>query len=359
MKYINVIPTISNHSAGVGKFVKIFHQALLDNGIIAHIYSQDARDLQVVMEVDVFKFMPQLGRLQFSLELFRAVRQEIKLHEGTIFHIHGLWMWVNIFPFFIKDIKYVYSPHGSISPKTVESWSLLKRFFFYAIQRHVKNSAFFVHATSELEKKWLIDVGVKDSSVKVIPSCDEIPEDYAFSCSPIKSKKKSFIFVGRLAKIKNLEILIDSFISLQHEHCDATLEIIGDNSTPYAKSLILRASGCKNITFLGELPQKEVLLRLRNTSHFVLPSFTENFSYSALEACYSGCSLVISENTPWPELTPTFVAAVFSPDDPKSVRLALKKCLVDDTPTLDKQNLCQFKTIEFVKKLTDFCSNEK
>lgn len=352
MKYINIIPTISNHSDGVGKFVKIFHQALLDNGIIAHIYSQDVRDQQVVVEVDVFKFMPQLGRLQFSLELFRAVRQAIKLDEGTIFHIHGLWMWVNIFPFFIKDIKYVYSPHGSISPKTVESWSLLKRCLFYVIQRRVINRAFFVHATSKLEKKWLIDVGVKDSSIKVIPLCDEIPEDYAFLRSPIKSQKKSFIFVGRLAKIKNLEMLIDSFISIQHDYSDATLEILGDNSTPYAKTLMMRAAGSKNISFLGELPHKEVLLRLRGASHFVLPSFTENFSYSALEACYSGCSLVVSENTPWPELTPTFVAAAFSPDDPKSVRLALKKCLVDNTTTLDTHDLCHFRTIEFVKKIT-------
>jgi glycosyltransferase involved in cell wall biosynthesis len=353
MKYINIVPTISNHSDGVGKFVKIFHQALLEDGIKARIFTQNTNDRYLVNEVDVYSPIPKFGRLQFSLALFNAVRHTIKADKNTIFHIHGLWMWVNIFPFFIKKMKYVYSPHGSISPKTVESWSFLKKCFFRTVQLRVIKKAIFLHATSQLEKNWLIDVGIEESFIKIIPLCDKISVDLLSLNDIEKSKRNSFIFVGRLAKIKNLESLIDAFQSITEEHEDANLEVIGDIRTTYARSLIQRASSSTNINFLGELPHNEVIYRLRRANHLVLPSFTENFSYSALEACYSGCSLVVSENTPWPDLTPTFIAAVFSPEDPQSIERALRKCCNDAARVFDGRNLYQFHTTEFVKSLRE------
>jgi glycosyltransferase involved in cell wall biosynthesis len=358
-RYINIIPTLSNYSDGVGKFVRILHRALLKEGFQADIYTQDINDLKIFDDIKAFESIPQTGRFQFSLGLFNAVRRTVCDDQNTMFHIHGLWMWVNILPLFVKGMNYVYSPHGSISPITIKSWSFFKKVVFATIQRRVMNNAYLVHATSELEKQWLIRAGVRADIISVIPLCDE-----PLSClQGIKDLKKtkdtSFIFVGRLARIKNLENLISAFQSVNEKHKDANLEIIGDFRTPYGQSLVKRATSCKNIFFTGELTQKEVLDRLSCADYFVLPSFSENFSYSALEACYSGCNLVVSSNTPWLELTPSFVSAVFSAEDLRSIETALLKCCTLDTNTRSKGDLLKFTTSEFIQNLQENLSRCK
>jgi len=350
LRYINVVPTISNKSDGVGKFVRVFHQALMNEGISTHIFSQDANDRQFFDNVDAFQSLRLTGRLRLSFKLVNAVKYQTKENPLTIFHLHGIWMWVNLFPFFVRDINYIYSPHGAISPATVSNWSMLKRILFKYCQLRVINASLFVHATSELEKRWLIDFGVSRHLIAVIPLCDEFPIDASIKARVDEVADKNFIFVGRLAEIKNLPNLISAFCKVTKKYADAKLEIIGPIDSEYALRLTSLTENSK-IVFLGELSQRDIRNKLRTANYFILPSFSENFSYSALEACYSGCCLVVSENTPWVELAPSFVAATFSPHNPKSIEHALLECCDNTSRTFDRNDLTKFGTARCVENI--------
>jgi len=70
-----------------------------------------------------------------------------------------------------------------------------------------------------------------------------------------KELKKIALFVGRIAPVKNLELLIKSFSIVEGKISDAWLVIVGRGEKSYESSLksLAQRIGIKNIIFLGEI----------------------------------------------------------------------------------------------------------
>lgn len=101
------------------------------------------------------------------------------------------------------------------------------------------------------------------------------------------------IFVGRLIKDKNVNLLIQAFHILAQESPPLTLTIIGDGPEREAIcSLIRDLSLEKNVRMLGfTKDQDEVVARMKASKVLVLPSSREGFGIAALEAL--GCGLPV------------------------------------------------------------------
>lgn len=349
-KIINIIPTVSEQSDGVGKFVREYFTALKSCEVTTEIFSLDEKDKNFSPNVRVFKKFKKSGKFEVSLGLLKRVRSECRAKEEIFFHIHGLWMWVNFLPLFVPKLRYIYSPHGSISPETKQNWSSLRSFVFKFFQLPVINRAKIVHATSDLEKKWLIDSGVKSTLISVIPLCDDLGNFSFSNRRQCKRNTKRYLFVGRLVKIKNLPSLITAFDSLTKLDNDASLEIIGKCDTSYGRTL-QELTPNSRIKFLGEMSPEDVREKLKCADYLVLPSFSENFSYSALEACLAGCNLVVSSNTPWEDLTPSYVTTTFSPYSTTDILGSLQKCTIRDYRSFCTSDLHKFSRERFVKKI--------
>jgi glycosyltransferase involved in cell wall biosynthesis len=350
IEYINVVPTISVQSDGVGKFVRNLHLAISNSLVESSICSQDLRDKTIFESVTVFPGCALTGRFKFSIKLLMHIRQKMKHNSLAIFHFHGLWMWVNFLPLFIWNINYIYSPHGSISKYTYKNWSFFRRLIFKHIQLIVLNQALFVHATSNIEVQWLIEAGVNKDLIKVIPLCDKQGDPKFLQSSLHKKNRNTFVFVGRVVPIKNLERLLQAFQNISHEYNNANLQVIGGLNDSYSLEIKSKFQ-CRSITFTGQLSPAELEKRMRDADFFVLPSFSENFSYSALEACNAGCKLLISQYTPWNQLAPSFVEASFDPTDVVSITQALSiACRVDEI-VFEPTELKKFSNEAFYKAL--------
>jgi glycosyltransferase involved in cell wall biosynthesis len=103
------------------------------------------------------------------------------------------------------------------------------------------------------------------------------------------------LFVGRLVKVKGVELLLDAMRGLG----GARLVIVGDGPE---RASLERAAGGLNVTFEGLLPHPEVRERFRDAAVLVQPSHAEGMPNTILEAMAHGLPVVATAVAGVPEI---------------------------------------------------------
>ncbi len=106
----------------------------------------------------------------------------------------------------------------------------------------------------------------------------------------------NFLFVGRLVKEKNLNMLIRTFRKLQANFPEAmVLRIVGDG--PEERTLKSSAGeNADNVLFLGKVTDQKKLISFYDMSQvFVLPSFTEAYPKVVEEAISRKCLVLVTD----------------------------------------------------------------
>jgi glycosyltransferase involved in cell wall biosynthesis len=143
-------------------------------------------------------------------------------------------------------------------------------------------------------------------------------------------KGANLLFVGRLAAVKGLPILLDALRDLSG---DWKLTVIGDG--PDRATLEAQAQGL-NVDFLGYRSQSEVAEALSNTDVFVLPSFAEGVPVVLMEAMASAVPVVATRIAGIPELVDHATSGLLvRPGDPQELRAALDHMLADSKARQD------------------------
>ncbi len=93
------------------------------------------------------------------------------------------------------------------------------------------------------------------------------------------------LFVGRLAAIKGVALLLEAFADLRARHPDAGLTLVGDGPERAALEARARDLGLSDaVLFTGYLGQSDVAVQLLKSDIFVLPSFAEGVPVVLMEA---------------------------------------------------------------------------
>lgn len=104
-------------------------------------------------------------------------------------------------------------------------------------------------------------------------------------------KPYMFIYVGRLVRIKNVEMIIEAFSRMTNRN--SRLKIVGGGPLETdLKSLVLRLGQRKRVSFRGTLNQPGVVTELLNSDCFVMTSHYENLSNSTAEAMAVGLPIL-------------------------------------------------------------------
>jgi glycosyltransferase involved in cell wall biosynthesis len=101
-----------------------------------------------------------------------------------------------------------------------------------------------------------------------------------------------FLYVGRVSREKNLEMLADAFKDVLEAGFTAHLVIIGDG--PFKKEMEQKLCGCP-ATFAGYLEGDELARGYASSDVFVFPSTTDTFGNVVLEAQASGLPVIVSD----------------------------------------------------------------
>lgn len=151
---------------------------------------------------------------------------------------------------------------------------------------------------AESRKKQLQKYGIS-SRIKVIPNCIE-PKIFdklngkkikdRYSISP---EEKVLIFVGRLAREKNIEFLITCFKEMYKEYRSIKLMLVGDGpESDRIKNLINKENLSGNVIFTGEINHKDIKDYYGAADIFVSTSKTEVHPVVLLEAMASALPVV-------------------------------------------------------------------
>jgi len=138
--------------------------------------------------------------------------------------------------------------------------------------------------------------GIKYSSAMGYPSERIVPGMYGadpalfFDGPPITERPKTFIYIGRLIRRKNVLGLARAFAKFHEVKSDWTLEMYGEGPD---REEIPEHPAIKVHQFLQP---KDVSEKLRNARCLVLPSRQEHWGVVVHEAALSGCALALSNS---------------------------------------------------------------
>jgi len=247
-----------------------------------------------------------------------------------------------------KRINLIVSQHGFTSDLDDQDLGFLGKITPF-LKRRLYPLANHIIAVSNAVSDDLTKLKIPIKKISIIPNFIDKNHIWKLAEKPILQNlpKNYIVFVGRLARVKNIDLLIDAFELIDDK--DLHLVIVGArHASP------LRSPLNDRIHFLGET--QNVLPIIKRAKIVAIPSFSEAMPMVAIEAAVLGKTVVHTPNAGCIEIFGTdgsYCSKTF--DDPKEFAEFLKKALEKPigTAILDKK-LSRFeegKNLDILKSL--------
>ncbi|MCA0995290.1 glycosyltransferase [Alloyangia pacifica] len=160
-----------------------------------------------------------------------------------------------------------------------------------------------------------------------IVHCGIDPERYA----PAAQSGQSLLFVGRLAGVKGVPVLLRALADLVPRHPDLRLRLIGDGPERAALERKAAELGLEGrVEFLGYRSQAEVAEALSAADIFVLPSFAEGVPVVLMEAMAAQLPVVTTRIAGVPELVEHGASGLLVPPGEAGALAAALDSLLSD-----------------------------
>jgi glycosyltransferase involved in cell wall biosynthesis len=144
-----------------------------------------------------------------------------------------------------------------------------------------KTSVIVVSQSTSME---LTELGIQDITV-INPTANK-------SCvSGVKTAHPSMLYLGRLRKHKNVDMLIEIFSSLKKSQPSLTLTIAGEGDERGALQKLADEKGV-SVRFTGSVSEETKQQLMREAWVFCTPSSKEGFGITAIEAASCGTPVV-------------------------------------------------------------------
>jgi glycosyltransferase involved in cell wall biosynthesis len=192
-------------------------------------------------------------------------------------------------------VPYIVRPLGTLNRWGIENrrpW--LKKLSFRVLESRILANAAGIHYTSEQELVEAGELGVSANPL-IIPNAVELP---AREARPQRHDRKVILFLSRLDRKKGLDLLFEAFARVRNECPDAVLVLAGTGDAEWVaglKNTAERLGIASDVIWAGFLTGEDKWAALSDADVFVLPSYSENFGISLVEALASGCPVVLSD----------------------------------------------------------------
>lgn len=192
-------------------------------------------------------------------------------------------------------IPYIVRPLGQLDRWSLSQHRLRKRVFLALGGRRLLEGAAAIHWTDESEREsasplpfsrpgFVTQLGVDDELFS-------LPVDAA-------ARTRVVLFLSRLHPKKNVEGLVEAFLSTRDAAPGWKLVVAGDGEPDYVRSLrdfVHRSGGKERVELRGWLTGAEKARALREASLLALPSRQENFGIVVAEAMAAATAVLVSD----------------------------------------------------------------
>ena len=168
-----------------------------------------------------------------------------------------------------------------------EYWA--NNFFFPFFRKLAKCTNRHIVINPEIYQ-FLLRNGLSNNQICYIPPAIDLKK---YQCDVDNKKHDQILYVGRLVKHKNVDMLIKAFSYVSKRATDTRLFIIGDGpEKEYLKRLTYSLNIHDKVLFKSHLSDSALISLLKESYLLVLPSSREGFSWVILESMAAGTPVI-------------------------------------------------------------------
>jgi glycosyltransferase involved in cell wall biosynthesis len=316
LRVLHVIPSIGPLRGGPSVAMRALARALARAGVDVHVATTDDNGLgrlgvRLGRPVDedgatLWYFRRQTRFYTTSWALTRWLASNVADYD--LMHIHALFSYAAVPASVLArqhGVPYIVRPLGTLNRFGMETRRpRLKRLSYRLIERRILAGAARVHYTSEAERREAATLGAQGRPV-VIPHGIDLeafrklpPRGWIRRRAPHLAGRTIILFLSRIDPKKGLDLLLPAFARLRTQQPDVALVMAGDGEAGFIENLkaeAVRLGIDADLYWAGFLDADEKLAALADADLFVLPSYSENFGLSVVEAMASRLPVVISD----------------------------------------------------------------
>ena len=250
-----------------------------------------------------------LGHEVDVVDVLKGADRTGDVGKYDVVHLHCLWQ-LHKYAVAARKAKVpiVWSTHGMTAPWAMRHKWFKKKIAWWMFQRRDLKSAAVIHCTTEQENKWNEALGFKNCFVAPLGT-QELQLTQFQSPTPTHNSNYTLLFVGRIHPVKGLINLIRAWHILHESTCSAWLDwklrIVGPDEANHLSCLKseVRSLGLEDsVEFVGPKFGEELSREYDACDCLVLPSFTENFGATVVDAMAHGKPVITSTFAPWREV---------------------------------------------------------
>lgn len=225
---------------------------------------------------------PGMGGLLRQLIYFAeatVLARHLEYEEVDCIHNHfiGGSATVSMLTSEMTGIPFSFTLHGPADLLEPAKWALrekTKRARFVSTISHFARSQIMLHSDfADWDKISIIHCGIN-------------PSAYTPRAAPRDDNEVRLLFVGRLAPVKGIDVLLEALGRLLPERPELKLTIVGDGPERARLEALATQLG-DHVSFVGYKSQTEVADFMSTTDIYVLPSFAEGVPVALMEAMAS------------------------------------------------------------------------
>ena len=344
MKILQVTAFLSPALGGSAEIPYQLSKKLAEKGHQVTLYTSDYRldrgylDSLNGVAVFPFKTWSSVASFYMTPALIRRAAWEVK--QFDVVHLHNFRTFQNvIIHHYAKKygIPYVLQAHGSL-PRIVAREAL--KLFYDKLWGNVSlKDASKLIAITGTEAGQYRKKGVPGDKIAVVPhdinltEYTNLPEKGVFRYKyGLNDSQRIILWLGRINKIKGLDLLVKAFSNIIDSLTDVRLVIAGpdDGYLTRIKSVIANLNISDRVMFTGPLYKTAKLEAYVDADIFVLPSVYEVFGITVLEALACGTTVVVTDNCGIADAVNGGQAGIVIPHDEQQLQKAIISILNED-----------------------------
>lgn len=298
-------PLNENDSKNAGVFVKEFAYKLREKGNSVFVFVPDTKEKKGDFEgikIEWFSWLggeKKLGHLSFKnpsdlIKLFNLFivgpkKLEKFVKENGINQIISMWVVPSgYFAYRVQKktgIDYSVWALGS----DINQYSKIP-VLNLVVKKILKNAKFLfangIVLANEVER-------IAQRKCMVLSSTRKLPEN--IKKIDLEKNRTNFLFIGRLEKVKGIDILIETMVKVLKANQNCGLYVLGDGSLRKKMEQLVRINGLSSkITFMGNTTPKVTSSFLQTCDCVIIPSRSESFPLVIGEAAQFKRPMIVS-----------------------------------------------------------------
>jgi glycosyltransferase involved in cell wall biosynthesis len=281
---------------GLGRAALDLHLQLLQDGLPSRLVTTRSPGFDTVWPETVQ--YPRSGpqKAYYARDLWREAKTH--LAETDVVHGHGFYVfpnWAIGNRAVAKRRNLVYHPHGMFDPWILRRSRWKKRLVSLLFENQNMRRCRLWRALTAKEADQIRQQGF-DAPIVVAPNGVRL-EDYDGSAPGESGRglrlperalnRKRLVFMARLHPKKGLDLLVPAWARLKRHHSNWELLIAGPDEDGYraqVETMVRNLEVAAATTFVGTVSGSAKRMLLKSADLFILPSYSEGFPVSVLEA---------------------------------------------------------------------------